>query len=942
MKIFVSNHLEELASCLKEELFQGMGHPFDKRWIVVPNERVKQDLYLQWAHDPLLEVAAGCKMITWSEALSRLFPALPSQAELSLKIEAALKSVQDASLLAYLEQGSLPRKASLCDRMSTLFLHYLNQPEEKLLLWLEKEGWQQSLWRAVFGNTIPWKTSHLLEGSVYLFHPFQVAPYQLAAFKQMEATCFLFSPCAMYWGDFHTFKEQGYLLKRVLPRNRNELLQFFENEHMLLANWGRKGRQLLSFFEDEEWIDAYQEPIADTLLKKIQQEMLTLSLEEKIPDASIQIHSAPSKLREVEVVWEIIQRLPFKPSEILVLAPDMQSYAGVVELVFRQRGGPFDFAIFGLEARSKSPLMQGLEALLELPHYRFSKESVEKLLFCPAFLKKFEFSIEDAHLLLKWISQVHIRYDLSNDPGSWEEGLKRLVHALVASVRENQLTIDFSDADVLSRWITVTQLFQAISQKERSLKEWSKHLKFLVDQFFALDSDDPLLRELENLQQMDIEGEFPFSTIERILKKIFQQTSGAVQGSHLQAVRFTSLEKGALIPAKVVILMGMEEGSFPRQDPPSSLQQLLVPSRIEEDKYLFLEAFCSAREMLIMTYLRIHPEDGKSQKPSPLVEELTHYGNLSITDHPFSPFDPTYYQQEGFRSYSRAHFDALQKITAEPPKVPILPAIHSNFDIGMLRRLARHPLKFFFEERVGIDFEWKEQSTEFVISPLDMIRLRKASLTKPLEVLIQEMEKEGRLPVGSFSKAAVQKIQSEIETYHAMLNKLQVRPEEIYSIELKTSCKQPTQIDEKTWIYPALQISQGMIQGRIDELSPQGLLFHGEDNLADQLKAWPLLLICDRLGITSQLLFTKKGKISEIKPSSDSLEKYLLYAQKALTMPSPLYPKWVRGLFKDGKIPSEEEDEVITWAQKRDLLPPPDVWLKAWSPDLQEVVNELL
>jgi len=917
-----------------------------KKWVIVPNERIKQDLFLKWAHDPLLQVATGCKMISWSQALSRLFPHVPSQAELSLKIEAALKFVQNAEpLLAYLNHGAVPRKASLCDRMSSLFLHYLNQPEEKILQWLEKTGWQQSLWQAVFGNEIPWKTEHPLEGSVYLFHPFQISPYQLAAFKKMKATCFLFSPCAMYWGDFHTLQEQGYLLKRAQAKTRKELLQFFENEHLLLANWGRKGRQLLSLFEDEEWMDAYQEPKNRSQLTNLQEEILTLSISEKTPDASIQIHSAPSKLREVEVVWEIIQRLPFKPSEILVLAPDMQSYAPIIELVFRQRTGPFDFAIFGLEARCKSSLMQGFEALLELSHYRFSKEAVEKLLFCPAFLKKFDFKIEDVHLLLKWISEVHIRYDLKGDhPGTWQEGLKRLVEALVATVRENHLTIDFSDADILSRWITVIQLFEGISSEERSLKEWSKTLKTLVDQFFAPDPDDRLMSELEKFQLMDIEGTFPFSSIERILKNIFQQKSGSVQGSHLQAVRFACLEKGALIPAKAVILMGMEEGSFPRQDPPSSLQELPVPSRIEEDKYLFLEAFCSAREMFIMTYLRIHPEDGKSQKPSPLIEELAHYcSNLPTIHHPFSPFDPSYFQEEGFRSFSKAHFEALQKTTYSELKVPILPSIPlSTVDIRMLRNLARHPLKFFFEERLGIDFDWKEQSTEFTVTPLDMIRLRKASLKQPLETLLQEMANEGRLPVGSFSKAAVQKIRDEIETYHEMLSKLEVKPEEIYSIELKSSCKEPTQVDSNTWIYPALHINQTMIQGKIDEMSPQGLLFHGDDSFADQLKAWPLLLIVSKLGLPNNLLMTKKGKISEIKPSPDALEKYVRYAEKALTMPSPLYPKWARGLFKEGKIPLAEEDEIISWAQSRDLLPPIDLWLEAWNPYLQEVVNELL
>ncbi len=210
MKIFVSNQLEVLAQLLKEELFQNDGHPFDKRWIVVQSERVKQDLFLQWAHDPLLHVAAGCKMISWSEALSRLFPHVPSHAELSLKIEAALESVQNAEpLLAYLDHGGLPRKASLCERMSTLFLHYLNQPEEKLVQWLEKIGWQQSLWKAVFGKEIPWKNQNTLEGSVYLFHPFQISPYQLAAFKKMEATCFLFFSLRDVLGRFPYFARAG-------------------------------------------------------------------------------------------------------------------------------------------------------------------------------------------------------------------------------------------------------------------------------------------------------------------------------------------------------------------------------------------------------------------------------------------------------------------------------------------------------------------------------------------------------------------------------------------------------------------------------------------------------------------------------------------------------------------------------------------------------------
>ncbi|MGH7889537.1 MAG: exodeoxyribonuclease V subunit gamma, partial [Thermodesulfobacteriota bacterium] len=728
MKIFVSNHLEILAEALKEELFQGSLHPFTKKWVVVPNEGIKHNLFLRWAHDPDLQVAAGVKMITWPEAMRRLFPNLPTKTELSLKIEAALNHdlLYAEPLFLYLTQGGSARKTVLCEKMSALFLQYLIQPEEKISDWLKQPGWQQSLWRAVFRNEMSCGT---LEGLVYLFHPSQLSLYQLAAFKKMDAHCFLFSPCAMYWGDFRTFREQRFLLKRA-GQAQEELAHYFENEHPLLANWGLKGRELLSLFEDQEWTDRYQEPSGDSVLKILQREMLALTIETKKIDDSIQIHSAPSKLREVEVVWEIIQRLPFEPREILVLAPDMQSYAPIIELVWRQRGGPFDFAIFGLEARSKSPLMQGLENLLDLPKFRFSKESVEKLLFCPPFLKRFGFDLEEVRRLSLWMSRVHVRYDLKDHSGSWEAGLKRLIDALVLTIKEDRLSIEFSEADLLSRWILVIQLFEkdlTTLDTPRSLKEWLKVLRSLVETFFALDSDDDLIHEFEKLQHIEIEGVFPFVTIERILKNIFQQNTGAVQASHLQAVRFVSLEKGALIPAKAVILMGMEEGSFPRQDLPCSLEQLHVASRVEEDKYLFLEALCSAREMFFMTYTRICPGDGKSQKVCPVVEELRRYcTGVPITDHPTSPFDPSYFQGEGFQSYSLHHFETLRlKKRTEEKKVPVLSEINfSTIDIRRLRKLARHPLQFFFEERLGIDFEWKERDTEFVLSPLEMARLR--------------------------------------------------------------------------------------------------------------------------------------------------------------------------------------------------------------------------
>ena len=72
------------------------------------------------------------------------------------------------------------------------------------------------------------------------------------------------------------------------------------------------------------------------------------------------------------------------------------------------------------------------------------------------------------------MSRVNVRYDLNGDhAGSWKAGLKRLIEALVRAAKDDRLTIEFSQADLLNRWITAVQLFeelQIIEKAKLSLK----------------------------------------------------------------------------------------------------------------------------------------------------------------------------------------------------------------------------------------------------------------------------------------------------------------------------------------------------------------------------------------------------------------------------------------------------------------------------------------
>ena len=919
MKVFVSNRLEILIQKLKGELFYTERDPLAKRFMLVPHATLHQELMLRLAQDPEVQVAAGLHLLTWAE----IFPSIPSPLELSLKLE---QKIEIEPLIPYLNQGGPLRKSGLAEKLSALFFHYLLLPEEQIEAWLDKGGWQPLLWKEVIGTELSYKP---LQGTIFLFHPYHLSPLQLRALRAMNVTAFLFSPCAMYWGDFKTSRQKQFVLQKAKGSVRQDLEASFMQDHPLLANWGRQGRELLKLFEDDLLIEDYEGREGNTVLSTVQEEILTLQVLEKIPDASIQIHAAPSRLREVEVVWEMIQRLPFEPKEILVFVPQMESYAPLIEMIFRQKKGSYDFAIFSLEARAKNPCMQAVADLIDVARYRFAKERVEKLLTSPLFLQKFGFDQDEAVLICEWISKAHIRYDLKSDhPCSWEAGTRRCLEALVLPPQEDRLVLDFSEADLLSRWIHVIQLLTEMLggiEATLSLREWVQKVRSWVETFFALEPGNDFLEQLRKIERLSVEGLFPFSTIERILNTLFDQKTGSIQSSHLQAVKFTSLQKGALMPAKAIILMGMDEGSFPRADSPSSLEELPICPRSSEERYLFLEALCHAREQLIIIYPYLHSEDGKHQKPSLLVQELQNYLKLETQQHYFTPLQPI--------------------SSCEPKNLDPLPP---SYDISWLRSLARHPLRFFLEKRVGLDFGRKEEASEFVVSPLELARLRAKVLKHPVDFLLEEMKNAGKLPLGPFAEVAIKRLRAEADEYLAIIEKGGIVPHEIYAVELKAGCQKPLRLDEETWVYPALnlKLSTGrecLIQGRIENLSPQGLLFHGDETPADLLKVWPLYLIATHLFPNLPLFLTKRGKVRTKSPSQDALERYLLYAEKAFNSPSPLFPAWARAIFKEGKVPRmQEEDPILTWADERNLLCPQETWIEMWKPYLQEAFREFL
>jgi exonuclease V gamma subunit len=288
-------------------------------------------------------------------------------------------------------------------------------------------------------------------------------------------------------------------------------------------------------------------------------------------------------------------------------------------------------------------------------------------------------------------------------------------------------------------------------------------------------------------------------------------------------------------------------------------------------------------------------------------------------------------------------------------------------DIATLSKFARHPCKFYFEKTLGffLEEEKKGDNKEFFVSPLERSFLRKDSLHKPLERILENAKAKGSLPIGFFSEIAKNQVAQEVEKFRENLLSMEVKEEDIFKVCLKSSCK-ALFWQGKSLQMPAVVLKHDDVEctfvGDFAEVSSEGLLFHGEDSLEDLVKVWPLYLVFQNLPDSEflpkrDLLLTKEGKRKSfhLADSKQALFSYLSYFALAQKHISPLFPKWADTLLlgeekdfeKDVRSfqnPSSQtyKDRYMDWILTRDGLPDTRLVFQNWSSYLRDVFSSLL
>ncbi len=793
-----------------------------------------------------------------------------------------------------------------------------------------------------------------------------------------------------------------------------------------------------------------------TLLEGVQADMALLRNPESsspIPvvdsPSSIQVHVSCSKAREVQALYDVLMKLiaqhshesrPICPVDIIVMSPDIMHYESLIRTTFGSAESQLDYHILDLAMPSLSSTVQAFLHLIELAFGRWDSASLLQLLDYPDFQAAQKLSGEDILILREWIQEVGIYWGGDENHrdeilkrkyasqgfvektavGTWEYGFGRLTAGMVISTNDEDDStikvdylphegIDNAQAELLGKWIYLFRsmrqdLAPLINGTQLNLREWSHYLECLARGYLGVDGSKEehqaildITQGFSNAFSKFPQSQFGFSTIYFHLQKALSREKISFRETHLQAIRFCSMLPMRTIPAQVIVLMGMHEGAFPRQEKANSLNMLKVhpgvdyrPSQTDFDRYLFLETLLSARRYFILSYQGYAEDTELEQPPALVVTELMAYldrafclGGKKPSEaitwrHPFHAYDAANFQSDSnWRSYSNFHYRAA-KAHYEREKLPphrFIPDFHIHrsaplppevtIDLKQLYAFARNPLKTFFNNTLGMYIKEKTPEAkvqeDLFLSFLDLDGLKKKAMYAPIEDVLKLAKRQGKMPLGLFGSAAEQLVHEKVKALSDFFEEWGVNPNEIFSIELKEQCKEPKWVDGSWQVPPLIIPYQGCtrikIVGTFREVSKKGLIAHKKGERSDFAKEWPSFLIFNlvvkhyQIPIQPNLLLAKDGKLKEpfFEDPIPLLKRYFDYYFLGQQHASPLLPEWVEDLmakpeqFSDNmfeKIYTSFQpmyNEYVKWTCRGGLLWDADSIMKNWKPKAEEV-----
>ncbi|MFL9814098.1 exodeoxyribonuclease V subunit gamma [Stutzerimonas sp. VN223-3] len=824
--------------------------------------------------------------------------------------------------------------------------------------------------------------------------------------RHIDVVVCALNPSREAWGEIRDIRE----LARQPESGADDW--YLDIGHPLLASLGKQGRDFfdslfsLATSEGSQEIGLYSEDEDlrdDSLLHALQNDILRLRT--RLPDErmtlaegdrSLEVHIAHSPLREVEILHDqLLARFAadpaLSPDQVVVLTPDIERYAPFIEAVFAPREGSprIPYSLADRSLRAEVPLIEAFLELLMLAQSRFAAEEILAWLEQPAIARRAGIESEDLPLLRDWLREAGVRWGRDGSQRArlglpdesaftWRQGLDRLMLGFAAPP---QLAGDSApllgehwplDAlegargQLLGRLVEFVERLGKLADqlaRPRPLAEWADDLQVLLDTLFdEREAGDTLLllsqacaSLRDQAQAADLERPIELELVHQQLSAALQQGGGA-SGFLTGAVTFCTMVPMRSLPFRVVCLLGLDDGAFPRRTPPSGFDLIgRHPRRGDrarrlDDRYLLLETLLSAREALYLSYVGRDPRDNAVLPPSVLLSEVLEAIDMTalcrselarepantdvsqpkepkasekiLVAHPLQPFSPHNFANAPCAGYSLPWFRAAQRL-AEPPQTSTQPFASLlaepdeawlTIEPSQLLQCFRHPARFLLEQRLGLRLADAQESLASD-EPFDLEMpawngLRRLSLQALEHHWSDEDERRmacaaGWLPTGELGQALWGKLRGPVRAFAPRL--FELRPGAV---------PEPLAVD--------ITLAGVRVHGWLDGVTPGGLFGWklgrlGEWDLPPFWLRHLLLNLSATAGIErNSLMLSPAGdwQLGPLANAAQVLEPWLAAYRCAIREPLPLLPRSSHAFAKGYRNPSRGSEPLDT-ARKR-------------------------
>lgn len=319
-------------------------------------------------------------------------------------------------------------------------------------------------------------------------------------------------------------------------------------------------------------------------------------------DRSVQVHSCHGRTRQVEVLREVVLGLlrddpTLEPRDVLVMCPDVETFAPLIAATFALGGedaaghpaARLRVRLADRALRQTNPLLSVLSVLLELGTARVTASQVLDLAGSTAVRQRFAFDDDSLDRLRDWTVAAGVRWGFDAEhrsgwhlggleQGTWREGLDRVLLGAVTEGSADDVTplddVDSASIDLAGRFCELVDRLHAALSAFSELHTAQEWLDLLEQAVLALAAAAPdagwqevqLRAELADLREhaAGSAAQIGLSDVRTLLGPVLagRPTRASFRTGTLTVCTLVPMRS---VPHRVVCLLGLDDGAFPRQ-----------------------------------------------------------------------------------------------------------------------------------------------------------------------------------------------------------------------------------------------------------------------------------------------------------------------------------------------------------------------------------------